>query len=87
MLASLFIEFTARRRLVLLVDDRGLDSAEMRNLLGRYVRPNLEAVAASGLGLLVLGRNSATSLMLYAAAMEAHLRRNSVEPGYAEAWY
>jgi hypothetical protein len=86
-LASLFIEFGVRDRLVLLIGDRGRDSAEMRNLLGRYVRPNMEAVAGAGLGLLVLGRNSATSQIIYAAAMEARLRTHGVEPGYAEAWF
>lgn len=86
-LASLVVEFGVRHRLVLLVGDRGRDSAEMRSLLGRYVRPNMEAVAGAGLGLLVLGRNGATSLMIYAAAMEAHLRQREVEPGYAEVWF
>jgi hypothetical protein len=86
-LASLFIEFGVRDRLVLLIGDRGRDSAEMRNLLGRYVRPNMEAVAGAGLGLLVLGRNSATSQIIYAAAMEARLRTHVVESGYGEAWF
>ncbi len=86
-LASLLIEFTVRDRLVLLIGDRGRASAEMRNLLGRYVRPNIDAVAGRGLGLLVIGRNSATSLVLYAAAMEGNLRSHEVEAGYAEVWF
>lgn len=86
-LASLLIEFTVRDRLVLLVDDRGRESAEMRSMLGRYVRPNMEAAAGDRLGLLVIGRNTTTSLMVYAAALEAHLQAHVVEEGYTEVWF